>query len=356
LEGQGGDQLCGRAATGLTLTDPAFAVLPPHFDLSDGPILSDEQWNAILPGFSTFYPANFRQVCPYLLASLAYHRSYLESHLAPNHPLKLSRVWTSGILQQVLPRVLTGCNRNPVSKMMATGVPATVMLANEIVGLKQEISYLKVAIMQRLDELPDRLKEQMLENFAINGAIPITRDQVSELLSGLQANLIQQMERHAATWQARAASVVDPAPISGTNAQVLYSTWCWGGGIHLVPEGWRFPRCATNLLWDLWWSGNPAEKICPYRMIKPCDLCAADGVLLSKAKKVMNALLDYAGKTRIQVAQMCLHDRDELFASSFVGLFAAATNHMVLEEFDKRRVGSLSYVTLYDYLNRNSSV
>jgi hypothetical protein len=31
LEGEGGDQVCGRAATGLTLTDVSVANLPPHF-------------------------------------------------------------------------------------------------------------------------------------------------------------------------------------------------------------------------------------------------------------------------------------------------------------------------------------
>ena len=32
LDGGGGDQLCGRAATGLDINDVSFASLPPHFD------------------------------------------------------------------------------------------------------------------------------------------------------------------------------------------------------------------------------------------------------------------------------------------------------------------------------------
>ena len=31
FEGAGGDQFVGRAATGISLSDPAFANLPPHF-------------------------------------------------------------------------------------------------------------------------------------------------------------------------------------------------------------------------------------------------------------------------------------------------------------------------------------
>lgn len=50
LEGEGSDQLCGRAAAGHSITDANFAILPPHFNLSDGPILSEEQWDTIVPG------------------------------------------------------------------------------------------------------------------------------------------------------------------------------------------------------------------------------------------------------------------------------------------------------------------
>jgi hypothetical protein len=77
LEGEGGDQVCGRAASGLPLTDDSFANLPPHFLGSDEDFLSTAEWEDILPGYSTFYPLNFREVIPFLLASLVYHVPYL---------------------------------------------------------------------------------------------------------------------------------------------------------------------------------------------------------------------------------------------------------------------------------------
>ena len=42
LEGEGGDQVCGRAATGLPLTDTSFANLPAHFLAGDNGISSEE--------------------------------------------------------------------------------------------------------------------------------------------------------------------------------------------------------------------------------------------------------------------------------------------------------------------------
>jgi hypothetical protein len=88
LEGEGGDQVCGRAATGLPLTETTFANLPAFFLAGDNGISSAE-WENILAGYSTFYPMSFREVI--LLASLVYHRPYLRemqtSH--PRHPFFL---------------------------------------------------------------------------------------------------------------------------------------------------------------------------------------------------------------------------------------------------------------------------
>jgi hypothetical protein len=55
LEGEGGDQLCGRAATGLPVTDAIFSSLPPHFITT-----INVNWSLIIPDFDTFYPDNFK--------------------------------------------------------------------------------------------------------------------------------------------------------------------------------------------------------------------------------------------------------------------------------------------------------
>ena len=54
--------------------DASFADLPSHFDLSDGPILTVEEWEEILPNYSTLYPATFRVALAHMLASLVYHQ------------------------------------------------------------------------------------------------------------------------------------------------------------------------------------------------------------------------------------------------------------------------------------------
>jgi hypothetical protein len=74
LEGEGGDQVCGRAASGLPLIDVSLANLPPHFLRNDEDYPSTAEWEDILPGHSTFYPLSFREVIPLRLASLVNHQ------------------------------------------------------------------------------------------------------------------------------------------------------------------------------------------------------------------------------------------------------------------------------------------
>lgn len=88
FQGAGGDQFVGRAATCNSTNDPLFAMLPPHFDTSDGPALTHEEWCEILPDYDTFYPKSFRVALPYLLASLVHHREWLDESLPDLHPLK----------------------------------------------------------------------------------------------------------------------------------------------------------------------------------------------------------------------------------------------------------------------------
>lgn len=178
LEGEGRDQVCSRAATGLSLTDVTFANLPAHF-LTDENGISSEEWEQILPGYSSFYPQSFREVIPYLLASLVYHRQYLRdlqvSH--PRHPLFLQYVWTSGILDKVKDKVGVGCNRNPTRKMFATGVPPHLVLANRIGDLQRGIDIMREDIISRLEKGIGNQANHLGQNTRPRFSTPLTNGQ-----------------------------------------------------------------------------------------------------------------------------------------------------------------------------------
>ena len=122
-EGSSGNRLCGRAASGLCITDPEFAALPPHFALTGDGMVTAAEWEEVLPGYTTSYPDNFKRVLPYLLASLVHHRAYLRTKLPAGHPLFHCKLWTTNKIEQLAPRVHAGHNKNPVTGLTATGIP-----------------------------------------------------------------------------------------------------------------------------------------------------------------------------------------------------------------------------------------
>ena len=93
---------------------------PPHFDLHE-PVLTAAEWAEVLPEFSA-YPERFRQVVPFLLASLVFHRQWLQEHLHPSHPLFTSRVWTTPRFGALASLVHQGLLKNATTGLMATGI------------------------------------------------------------------------------------------------------------------------------------------------------------------------------------------------------------------------------------------
>jgi hypothetical protein len=355
LEGQGGDQLCGRAATGLSLTEMEFADLPPHFDMSCGPILAIDQWEDILPGYSTYYPASFRQVVPFLLASLVYHRDFLLSTLPQSHPLFIQRVWTGGIMDLLKEKVLYGCGRHPISKLSATGIPPHILLANEIVQLKGDMNVLRSELMSKFESLPEDLKRSMLDNFQVNGTVPITHSQIAAMINDLKSSvntsIVQAIEQHTANLGGTAM------PFShDSSPSQQFQTWMWKDRLHPVPQSFKFPKCNVRSLWDLWWVGNATERIAPYRGLKAFDLDNKnDNQLLSKAKFVITTLIKYSNDSNLDgraLQRLPARERDRAFETSFIAickeLFPSEDN----ESIDRRKIGDISFITLYDLLKK----
>ena len=191
FEGSGGDQYCGRAAAGLSINDPDFAILPPHFDQTDGSVLSVAEWEDILPGYSSFYPSCFRVTLPYLLASLVYHREWLVKTLPGNHLLFQQRVWTSGVLERLAPKVHIGVFRNDVTKMKATGIPPYVKLNQQLIDLRGCFNDGVSTLQHHLNDIPTAVKDSILSQCEINGVVPVTRDLLQEMMANLRHSIVE---------------------------------------------------------------------------------------------------------------------------------------------------------------------
>jgi hypothetical protein len=127
------------------------------------------------------------------------------------------------------------------------------------------------------------------------------------------------------------------------------SRFSWGSRLHPVPEGFRFPKCDVLKMWELWFFGNPAHRIAPYKTFKTYDLLKADHTLLSKAALVMTFLQSLCDDNLLpRDYNSCMIQSRQIFGTAFLGLLSLAFPDDTELEQDRRRPGSLSYVTFYD--------
>ena len=288
--GAGGDQLTGRVLAGLPFTDTSFASLPPHFDKEGSRLIS---WDSVLP-LHTRLPETLKQALPHLLASICYHESWLRATLAPNHPLFTTQLFASGHAAALRPHVVTGCRRCEVTGMEATGVPPHLVLANELNALASRTDQLKEELLQRYSDLPNQLANVMLSKLTINGAVPITRDSMREMLDSVMTQMRAEIrEAHSAGTLSAAAR-----PPSGEPSESPFKVWTWGEKLHMVPEDWQFPCTNLKDTWNLWHFGHLTERIRPLLYLKKYDLNGSGQVTRwSKAKRVMEEI----GRVMVQM-------------------------------------------------------
>ena len=125
--------------------------------------------------------------------------------------------------------------------MFATCVPPHLVIANSIVGLQRELNVLRVDVLTKLENLPEALKQCMLQNFYVDGATPITYMQVVDVLvdlkSSLETSFMSAIRLDRETYpavQVIAAAVDVVAGHASTSGN--HHRWSWKGRIHPVPQ------------------------------------------------------------------------------------------------------------------------
>ena len=282
--GAGGDQLTGRVLCGLPFSDAGFASLPPHFDGD----LAQIPWPAVLPTYSRL-PQTFKRALPNLLASICYHETWLRSILPAHHPLFATYLFASGEVSRLKVWVVAGRNRCPLTGMQATGIPPHLVMSNELTDVARQTEITREALLNKCKELPAELASVMLSRFSINGAIPVTIDDIKVLLNSA-VNQMRSEWRDALPTTAAAVSS-SSNQLTDVDADPRFQLWLWKGRMHMVPETWKFPKTDVKAVWNLWHYGHIEEKIRPLRHLKKADLQGSAQITLwSKANGVMGVI------------------------------------------------------------------
>ena len=328
--GAAGDQLVGRGAAGLPINSRKFSVLPPHFSqagLEKGRRIG---WGNLIPDYDEF-PPSFQQVVIFFLASIIYHHDFLRDNIDSQHPLFSKRLFTRSIVldevryangyEALHDTVLTGYDRCPDCGMTATGIPTHILLANQIEELRTEIQSQKQQIqhlqekqqesLQRYQDdllkeirgLPDALRENLLENFNIEGASPLNMRDIRRIIEDNNAVMLQEISekieslsalvKSGSSNVAGAAVQTQECQLSSPSAAPEFISFQWGGKYRMVPADFVFPDVSVKTMWDLWFFGNSGKQIRPYKKLSEFldDLrTKLDKVNYSRAKKVMGML------------------------------------------------------------------
>ncbi len=247
LEGAG-DQFVGRTIRGVPLDSAKFAQLPPHF--KDGTLLDDDI-NSCYPSLIDL--TNLNGSLRNSLASVVHHSNFLQASLRKNHPVMSTAIFSRiGLLDKLKAGIIYDTHS---PEMTSTGIPPYCSILKEIDELKDKVENLPAAIVGGVEDVLER-----------NGAAAANVTP-GALKATIEAVLLTALATHLPNLP---IGNVPVPPIQAPSPE--YSLFNWGGKFHRVPEDFDFPQCNAPLAFQLWFLGNPNNKIPPYRMLEPSDM------------------------------------------------------------------------------------
>jgi hypothetical protein len=343
--GAGGDQLTGRVLSGLPFNEALFASLPPHFDSVGA---TEVAWSTVFPLYANL-PDTFKRALPFLLASICHHEEWLRSTLPTHHPLFTAPLFTSGTLQSLRLHVLSGCYRSPLTGLTATGIPPHLAMSNELAAVVKQTEAMKEQLLLQYAALPSEVVSVLLNKFSINGALPVTLDD----LKAVVAQAVSQMNTHMRDALPDAARASAPAVADPSSDDSRFRLWQWGGRLHPVPEGWRLVSTDVMSTWRLWHFGNAAERIRPLRHLKKTDLAdVAQVTQWTKTNGVMGAISEQlVSMELVGSAEGIGRLSDDEATSAFTRAIAALMEQLKPGATHKRgRWTEMSIPTLYQHV------
>ncbi|KAF0697141.1 Aste57867_12135 [Aphanomyces stellatus] len=107
-------------------------------------------------------------------------------------------------------------------------------------------------------------------------------------------------------------------PASTPSTWTSYTCFTWSdGSMRRAPETWRFPSTTCSVLWQLWFHGDPAAGICPFRLLTGSDVPPCAQTNWTCAKGIMDVLVKAAGASVAAIAAMPPPASMSLFDAAF---------------------------------------
>ena len=219
-------------------------------------------------------------------------------------------------------------------------------MQNRIVQLERTVLSTSEKLGETFNSLaqgiPKALEEMLLSKFEVNGAIPLTKDDINNMLSKHQASILEEIRSMN---QSVANTGTQPEQQTLESHGTVYH---YGGGFHMVPEDFVFPTSSCKNMWFRWHIGQDIHNIGPFRKLYKeykMDIDQKRRPLVDKAHVVMEEIGKYTDD--IVTAVNCGQTFDVCFPQLIKRLYGE-------EKFAKHsfRWMDLSYTTIYNVLSQ----
>ncbi len=226
--------------------------------------------------------------------------------------------------------------------------------------------------------LPENIANHILQNFQVNGAVPLTETRVQAMFDSWQQsfsnqilNLLQngQNDGHQ---QQQGGNRVNGDTTHQTTAMNYeendseddvyershpFELWTWGGRFHPVPQGFEFPSLNAATMWPLWHFGNLSKSIRPYKRIVKSDIVVEkQKTILAKTRVVMASihargkLPDGSSAANVRINSLPMSAAQIVFRTGYMNLMEEISLALGAERvspYTQRRVGELKCTTIY---------
>lgn len=243
-----GDQYLGRVVSGLPITSPLFAILPPHFIDENSPLVKTTMTECF-PSL----PEKITSATLLFLASVVYHHRFILNTFPKTHPIFSNPLFTNKErIRQLYDLVKCDTTSN---KMTSTGIPPHVGFSLQIKKVHDDLNEASTKIV---GEIKDVIEER-----TVIGNV-LTRQGAEQLLGDVEQRLLLTIDNRLT--QIQPSNVVE----NSTNKEP--SLYMYNGKLHMVPQSFILPNMCIQHAWQIYVCGNPSNNTPPLRIVRNSDM------------------------------------------------------------------------------------
>ena len=298
-----GDQYVGRVVSGLPISSPKFAALPPQFDCCVK--TADKIVQLFFPGLpNTLYCAG-----KYFAASIIYSLETLRQHLHPSNPLLTAIFCTSSHLKTYEkytyqkfawsyddleeenasqePSTASIPERiPPITK--ATGIPSHVLLLADM----QRVINSQQGLMKKIEIV---IKNEFDQREVGHSSL-LLQQEMKSMIENFEAKVINEistlkLSNYSGQVESADSSLMSQLQSTGCNGGRWYH---WKNKFRRVPSDWSFPQMTLRNAFHRYFLPDTKNQVCPFKFFQSCDVANIKNGrrILSSLNTLMKFMID----------------------------------------------------------------